>query len=48
MVSVWRNVKFNTVQNLANRNKSTLLLVMYSIIDQYMKGGLHNNNLLMY
>ena len=47
VVIVSRNIKFNIVQKLAIRKKTTVKGVIYSIIARYRKGGLHINTLLM-
>ena len=47
MVSVLRNIKFNTVHNMKNINKATLIGVIDAIIAHYSRGGSHINTLLM-
>ena len=47
MVSVLRNIKFNAIQNLENRNKATLLGGIDVIIVCYRKGVFNTNNLLI-
>ena len=37
MVTVLRNIKFNTVQNMANKKKSTLLGQIDVILSQYRR-----------
>ena len=45
IVSVSRNIKFNTVQKLKNKKKSTILVLIDAIIAQYRKLGFHINTI---
>ena len=47
MVSVLRNIKFNTVHNMKNIKKATLIGGINAIVAHYSRGGSHINTLLM-
>ena len=47
IISVLRNIKFSTIQKMANIKKATLLGGIGTIIAQYRKGGFHIKTLLL-
>ena len=47
LISVLRNIKFSTIQKMANIKKATLLGGIGTIIAQYRKGGFHIKTLLL-
>ena len=47
VVSVFRNITFNTLHNISNRNKATIPGVIDAIIAQYNKLGFCINTLIM-
>ena len=47
LISVLRNIKFSTIQKMANIKKATLLGGIGTIIAQYRKGGFHIKILLL-
>ena len=47
VVSVFRNITFNTLHNISNRNKATIPGVIDAIIAQYTKRVFHINTHLM-